>query len=181
MASEGAALTIPTFIRQSQKPLYFLGRVVLGLVLVVASWNKLLDPEGFAPIVGNYNLLPQLWIRPVALVLPWIEIFCGLALISGVCVRGGALIGSLLMVVFMAALLINAIRGVDISCGCFSNSTQAAREAYLYFWRDLPLLVAGVWVCFYRFRQDAANEASRGHTHLPRGPGGVGSERQKAP
>ena len=157
-------MTIQTFIHRCQKPLYILGRVVLGLVLVTASWHKLLDPEGFALIVQNYNLLPQLWVRPVALVLPWIEIFCGLALISGVCVRGGALIGSLLMSVFVAALLINVIRGVDISCGCFTNATQATGKAYLYFWRNLPLLAAGLWVFIYRFKQDTAIEAPPGQT-----------------
>ena len=136
--------------------MYILARVVLGVVLVAASWHKLFDPEGFAAIIQNYNLLPQPWVWPVALVLPWIEIFCGLALLSGICVRGGILIGSLLMAVFMAALLINAIRGVDISCGCFTNSNAATRKAHLYFWRDLPLLAAGVWAFVYRFKQDTA-------------------------
>ena len=79
-----------------------------------AGWVKIEDPQGFAAIIGNYQLLPGPLVNPLAVLLPWIEVLCGVLLIVGAWVDGSLLIVNALMVVFMAALVSTWIRGIDV-------------------------------------------------------------------
>jgi putative oxidoreductase len=104
---------------------------VLAAVFVVAGVGKVGDPPGFAHEIHNYALLPGVAINAMALVLPWVEIVCGLALFLGVARRSSARILGVLLVVFVIALSINLARGKPVDCGCFGTSkvekTQAER------------------------------------------------------
>jgi len=104
---------------------------VLAAVFVVAGFGKIADPPGFAHEIHNYALVPGVAINAMALVLPWIEIVCGLALFIGIARRSAARILGVLLVVFILALSINLIRGRPVDCGCFGTSkvekTQAQR------------------------------------------------------
>ena len=104
---------------------------VLAAVFVVAGFGKIADPPGFAHEIHNYALVPGVAINAMALVLPWIEIVCGLALFVGIARRSAARILGVLLVVFILALSINLIRGRPVDCGCFGTSkvekTQAQR------------------------------------------------------
>ena len=127
-------------------------RTLLGLVFIVASWNKIADPQAFARVIANYMILPPSWVNPAAVTLPLIEMVCGLLLLTGRLVHGSLLIVNLLMVIFIAALLANFFRGINIDCGCFSLETghQAAMAEYIA--RDLFILGAGLWVLRHRFK-----------------------------
>jgi uncharacterized membrane protein YphA (DoxX/SURF4 family) len=122
-------------------------RTLLGLVFLYAAAGKIIDPQGFARTIGNYQILPAALIPPAAVVLPWIEAACGLLLITGFFVQAGALIVNALMVVFIAAFAFNLYRGIDISCGCFTTVAQPVRgDQLLYILRDAAILAAGLWV-----------------------------------
>src|SRR6202030_704958 len=60
----------------------------------------------------------------LALYLPWLEIFSGLALVTRRIYRGGLLILTLLTTVFIAASIVAKARGLDISCGCFGHVSK---------------------------------------------------------
>jgi len=106
---------------------------VLAAVFVVAGFGKIADPPGFAHEIHNYALLPGVAVNALALVLPWLEVVCGLALFVGIARRSAARILGVLLVVFILALSINLIRGRPVDCGCFGTSkvekTQAQRLA----------------------------------------------------
>lgn len=121
-------------------------RVFVGGIFLWASWDKLISPDAFARIIGNYQLLPDALVTPVALVLPWIEAICGICLVTGIAAGGAALIINALMVVFIAALSINLLRGIDVNCGCFSVEDAAAANIPLDIARDAAILAAGVLV-----------------------------------
>lgn len=133
---------------------YYVLRVLLGIIFIWASWQKILDPEAFSRIVANYRLLPAIFVPPVSLFLPWLEAACGLMLVSGYLVRGSLLIVDSLLVVFLLIFVINIFRGVDISCGCFSLSLQAGKSALPYLLRDSLFLLVGAWLFFYKARKD---------------------------
>ena len=95
---------------------------VLAAVFVVAAIGKILDPPGFAHEIHNYALLPGVAINALALVLPWLELVCGLALFIGVARRSSARILGILLVVFIIALGINLARKRPVDCGCFGTS-----------------------------------------------------------
>ena len=134
--------------------LYHLVRVGCGLILLYASWGKILDPAGFARVLQNYQLLPPALVHPAAVMLPWIEAVCGLSLVTGIRAGGGLVVFTGLMVVFTAALALNGVRGIDTECGCFSVAAGAGGGG---LWedilRDLLILAAAGWALRYRLRR----------------------------
>jgi hypothetical protein len=119
---------------------WFLLRVALGTIFVVASFYKILSPGAFAHQIYNYHLLPPMLINPVAMTLPWLQLFCGIALIFNRWPKGASLWILLMMAVFQVALASALIRGLDISCGCFKSG--GAKATWLTFARDFCVFVA---------------------------------------
>jgi hypothetical protein len=66
-------------------------------------------------------MLPWSLALLMGLYLPWLEILCGLALMTRILYRGGVMILTSLMAVFILATLVAKARGLDISCGCFGH------------------------------------------------------------
>ena len=124
--------------------LYTACRILLGGVFVWASWDKILNPAAFAQAIANYQIVPASLGNLSALVLPWIELVSGLCLIFNRWTRGSAFIAAALMVVFMGALGYNIVRGVDVSCGCFTLDEQAPGNMWLYLFRDTVFLAMAV-------------------------------------
>lgn len=95
-------------------------RWILGLTFIYASLHKILSPSDFAKIVYGYDLFPHVFINLIAIIIPFLELIAGLALIIGVYPRSAAIVINGLLLAFMAALTINLIRGHEFDCGCFS-------------------------------------------------------------
>ena len=102
------------------------GRVALGLVLLYAAATKLPDMAAFAEDMANYRLAPAPAIPALASALVGVELLAGLALISGVAARGAALVAAAMLAVFMAALTLALLRGIDLRCGCFGGEEPAS-------------------------------------------------------
>jgi putative oxidoreductase len=107
-------------------------RFLFGLVFIYAGATKIADPAGFATDIFQYQILPDTFIYPAALFLPWLEAVCGLCLWAGAFTRGAAAVLNTLLVVFMLALGLSIWRGTDVDCGCFgSGGSTGAREALI--------------------------------------------------
>jgi putative oxidoreductase len=122
-------------------------RWYLGVLFVGASLHKLADPHSFAIDVATYDILPLALINVTAIVLPAVELVAGALLVLGLRVRPAALLVTVMMAVFLAALLVALARGLDMSCGCFAS--QGAHEdpiSGLTVLRDLAWLVMSLWV-----------------------------------
>ena len=77
----------------SQRSLLALfSRIVLGVVLIYASIDKIIHPEAFAKLIGNYNVLPFGLENVVAIILPTLELIVGCCLILGIMLDGSAII-----------------------------------------------------------------------------------------
>jgi uncharacterized membrane protein YphA (DoxX/SURF4 family) len=107
----------------SNKYLLFLFRVIVGFVFIYAGILKISDPAGFSDAINNYDLLPLQFVNIFAITLPWIEVVAGLFLLFGISVKENSLIISLLLIVFILAIVISLGRGLNIECGCFSTSS----------------------------------------------------------
>ncbi len=127
-------------------------RWLLGALFLYAGVVKAADPHGFALALYNYHLLPGWMINPVAIILPSVELVVGASLLAGIWTRGGALLASVLLVIFALALGISLIRGFDIACGCFSTSSGAESITWLYVVRDIILFVMGVHIILFDHR-----------------------------
>jgi putative oxidoreductase len=128
-------------------------QLALGAIFVAAAVPKIADPPSFAHMIYNYRLLPGGLINISSIVMPWIELLCGLALILGVWRKAALSIIGTMLVVFIIAISINLARGNAIDCGCFdvskANLTREQRLDDMKFViaRDLAMLVmvAQVW------------------------------------
>ena len=128
-------------------------QIALGIIFVVAALPKIVDPPSFAHMIYNYHLLPGALINFMALVMPWIELLCGLALILGIWQGTARSIIGALLITFVLAIAINLARGNAIDCGCFdvsaANKTREERLADMRWviLRDLGMLlmVAQLW------------------------------------
>src|SRR5437588_7100739 len=98
--------------------------LVVGGIFIYAGVLKLLDPVQFANDIDNYKTLPWFISVRLAFYLPWLEIFCGLAVIFRFLYRGGLSILTALIAVFIAATIAAKMRGLDITCGCFGHASQ---------------------------------------------------------
>lgn len=105
--------------------LQLLLRVFLGGTFIIASLDKIVDPASFAASILNYQLVGFIPAMIVATILPWLELLAGLGLLLSLFPRGSALVIAALMLVFTALVGIALARGLDISCGCFSQDPAA--------------------------------------------------------
>lgn len=99
-------------------------RTIIAAIFIYAGVTKVVTPLRFITDVDNFHLLPWAATAPVALYLPWLEIFCGIALLFLRLDHGALLILLTLAVLFVLALASARARGIDVSCGCFGHATR---------------------------------------------------------
>lgn len=135
-------------------------QIALGVIFVVAALPKIVDPPSFAHMIYNYKLIPFGLINALALVMPWIELLCGLALILGIWKGTARTIVAALLITFIIAISINLLRGNAIDCGCFDVSAagktteERIADMRLVILRDIGMLlmVAQLWYASNRGR-----------------------------
>ena len=93
-------------------------RILLGIIFLYASYDKIMDPGKFARSIANYHIVPFGLENSIAFILPWLELFIGVGLIAGIMVDGAAGITGSLLVIFILLILQAILRGFNIECGC---------------------------------------------------------------
>ena len=93
-------------------------RIVVGVIFLWASFDKIIDPAKFARDISNYHIVPLGLENTIALILPWLEFFIGTGLILGVMVDGSIIISSVLLITFNIMIAQAMARGFNIDCGC---------------------------------------------------------------
>ncbi len=144
---------------------WFVLRWAVGGLFIWAGALKAADAPGFASDVGNYHFVPAFaWdvgglhfvstdlIVVVAVVLPWLEIVAGAALLVRRKTLGALALLAGLTLLFLAALGSAWWRGLDITCGCFGKETIVANFPWL-IGRDVALLAAIVALFWQEVRE----------------------------
>jgi putative oxidoreductase len=98
--------------------------VIIAAVFIYAGAIKAFDPAGFANDIDNYKMLPWVISVRLAFYLPWLEILCGVALITRRLYLGALAILTSLTSIFIVAAIVAKARGLDISCGCFGHASK---------------------------------------------------------
>ena len=130
-------------------------RVVLAAVFIYAAMQKIGRPLAFADEIRMYRIVgigPALYI--MAITLPWIELLCGLSLLTGFLMRGSALILLVFNAVFIVAVSIRTVgimgeegigfMSVYFDCGCGFGATHAWKkllEDAIFFLLSLAILL----------------------------------------
>jgi putative oxidoreductase len=79
-------------------------RLIMAAMFLVSSYGKLVDIERYSvDAVYNFGVLPMVLARPFGLVMPFIELLCGLGLLFGVLTRLAALGIGLMSIAFFVA------------------------------------------------------------------------------
>jgi len=116
-------------------------RLILGSVFIYAAIDKILDPYTFAADIRNYQILPVEYSNILGLILPWVELFCGLFLIIGLYIRSSAILISSMLVVFIFVISLAMIRGLNIDCGCYHTMGSSVKIGYNKLIEDFFYLI----------------------------------------
>ncbi len=131
-------------------------RWLLAVLMLWAAVSKLANPTAFLGSIYAYDLpLPRGLLQTATVVLPWVELLCGLLLLAGFWSQTALLMVTSLLVFFVLATGQAWARGLDIACGCFNLEIFGVSKRWpglvrflesvaFAFWRNLLLAcVAG--------------------------------------
>ena len=116
-------------------------RLIIGGIFIYASIDKIIAPGEFAKIIHNYRLVHPNLINTMAIIFPWFELIAGIGLITGFRYKGSNFIILCMLLIFIIALGINFVRGVNISCGCFSSSSSANSNLLMRIIEDALMIL----------------------------------------
>ena len=130
-------------------------RWLFGALMLWAAVSKLANPTEFLSSIYAYETpLPRPLLQLAAVVLPWLELLCGLLLIANVWSETALATMIGLLAVFLVATGQAWARGLDISCGCFNLEVFGANpsskllkfieSASFAFFRNLVLVSLAV-------------------------------------
>jgi uncharacterized membrane protein len=124
-------------------------RFLVAGIFVYAGCEKLIHPARFAEAIAEYQILTSSsFIRLISFALPSIEILCGVGLFY----RGTASISTAgiagLLLMFIAAIIYAAVRGLEITCGCFGESAMEGNAGFLRLMEDVVLLAITLFLYF---------------------------------
>jgi putative oxidoreductase len=130
-------------------------RTILAAAFLYMGANKVQDPISFLKLVDQYDLTSNsLILNVIAAALPWFEVFCGLLLLTGVAVRGTALVVLCMLlpfsiVVFKRALVMASTHGiafcsVQFDCGCGGGEIIICRKLM----ENAGLMLVSIWLIF---------------------------------
>lgn len=99
-------------------------RLVIGFVLIHASYDKLIYYDPWVAIVQNMGIVPDPSVRILAAILPGLEFILGLALLLGIWTRAAALLTTGLFAYFAGLMIWLMKAEVPVSCGCFGPDSD---------------------------------------------------------
>ena len=132
----------------SNKVLILLARLFLGALFIIASLDKIADVNAFASSILNYKIIGESQALLVATILPWLELFCGLGLIIGIFPKTSAFFITAMLVTFTVLVASAMLRGLDISCGCFTQDPTAGKIGWQKIFENCGMIVLGLFLIF---------------------------------
>lgn len=143
-------------------PLSVIIRLFLGGYFIYTGVNKALAPFTFLKNIRLFEMLPETppyFLNGTAVVLPWMEILCGIALVLGWWMRGAAASMVLMLCVFTPAIFIRAMTvhqtegtpffQIAFDCGCGTG----AEIIWLKLCKNAGLLLLAILLLFSRCRR----------------------------
>ncbi len=138
-----------------------IARLIVGLVFLFYGIEKVNDPIAFLKGIKNYDILPlePSWlINSIAVIMPFTEIVCAMALLSGIGLRSAGAITSAMLLMFTPAVyfLGSGLIGSDpafvglcdvvADCGCGSGEIPICQKLL----ENSCLLILSLWATFSR-------------------------------
>lgn len=131
----------------SHRYLALVFRLYLGGLFIYASMYKISYAGEFAETVASYMIVPHWAVNPMAVLMPWLELVCGILLVAGFRAKSANAVIIGLLSSFTIAILVSLIRDTPIGCGCFHTLEENIDWTTLV--RDLAWLGMAVHVHFF--------------------------------
>jgi len=122
-------------------------RMFIGGMFIVAAMSKFIYPAEFAENLASYRIVPFWAVNVIAVIMPWLELICGLFLIIGLMTRAVAAMLASFLLGFTVFIAVNVVRGAAISCGCFDS--VGAEVSWYKVMTDFFLTLLAVQIFFY--------------------------------
>ncbi len=116
--------------RLYEKGLLWAARIFFGSLFMYAAYPKIMHPDSFALIIRGYQILPDIFSPIPAVIIPWLEFFTGLFLISGILYKAARYWGLFLYALFTLLIFYAALRGLDMDCGCVVSLLAESRTGW---------------------------------------------------
>ncbi|MBU0558887.1 MAG: DoxX family membrane protein [Bacteroidetes bacterium] len=125
-------------------------QAVIGIVFIFASLDKIANPGDFAVAIVNYKIIPLSLVNIFAIVIPWLELFCGILILFGEYIKESSFIISSLLLVFVVMIAAAVFRNLDIDCGCF-GTLDAQKVGLTKIVENVVLLLLSVNIFYAPF------------------------------
>lgn len=107
-------------------------QLALAGVFLYSAYAKIIDLYTFGEILRSYGILPESLIKPMAVLLPMLELLFGIGLLIPQTARISAVVIGILSLFFLVALAANWGKVLPFGCGCFGPT-----EATPVGWKDV--------------------------------------------
>ena len=94
-------------------------RMYIGGLFIYASMSKITYTAEFAEGIASYQVVPYWAVNISAVVFPWVELICGILLITGLRSKAASAMLALFLLFFTFLIGVSLSRDASISCGCF--------------------------------------------------------------
>jgi protein-disulfide isomerase/uncharacterized membrane protein YphA (DoxX/SURF4 family) len=105
-------------------------RLALAATWFYSAVAKLVAPQTFIRAIRAYRLVPESWAVPIGYGVPVLELVMGVFFLVGFSIRASAVICSLRIITFTAAIVSAWVRGLQIDCGCFGGGGFATEGTH---------------------------------------------------
>jgi putative oxidoreductase len=118
-------------------------RIGLGIMFLWSALFKIRQPYDFLHAVYAYEIVGRQMGVLIAVLLPWLELIVGVALITGLFAAGAMLVCTGMGGLFTFVISWAIYHDLGISCGCFSAEGQG-QVGYLALIRAIAIMVVGL-------------------------------------
>lgn len=122
-------------------------RLYIGGIFIYAGMYKISYTAEFAETIASYQLAPYWAVNFLALVMPWLELICGILLVFGVKSKSATAIITGMLALFIVAVFLVLVRKIPIGCGCFSSVEEPMSWTTLA--RDLVWLAMSIHIYLF--------------------------------
>ncbi|MCR4416618.1 MAG: hypothetical protein NUV92_02565 [Ignavibacteria bacterium] len=98
-------------------------RIALAFLFIFSALEKFKSIENFALSVDAYQIFPAFIVNLIAFLIPWLELFIGFGLLFKYKLKANLILYLILMISFTILVFIAMLKGLDIDCGCFGESS----------------------------------------------------------
>jgi uncharacterized membrane protein YphA (DoxX/SURF4 family) len=130
---------------------YLAIRVTIGMAFIYAGIYKMSGLELFAKTIDAFGLVPDFIVYPITIMIPMVEILCGIGFIAGN--QESVYVITSMLLMFIAVLIFGISNGIDVDCGCYGPNDsvgESLSNLKISLIRDLIMVSCIFFILFHR-------------------------------